>query len=283
MKTLTISSAIQGKTRSFSAPMLASIEADLCWKGGEARVEQHRPVFMVFAGADTSLRPFLANLLMGEQACASNGYRTKKTDFYECMKSQGYQTLKHGKSNTVTVYLPALFDLEGWDKGAEVNFVCMVPEDWASQQTLTCDEAKLVRWARRFNEVLVSHRKQPLAFTLDGLVKLLPSAALFRAFLDRKTAIPLLADPIFSLHLWFACMHTGLACMPHAEERVTGYFSRREDSTDPFSFARNWMGTAAFGLDKLGIRHATAFHATQFAFAECAAHTTKAFIELTKP
>src|SRR5262249_28791524 len=55
------------KTRAFRATMLASIEADLV-ANTESNKRTSRPVWLVLAGLETELRPFVANLRLGRRA-----------------------------------------------------------------------------------------------------------------------------------------------------------------------------------------------------------------------
>lgn len=84
---------IATKTRQFSAVKLAHISAGMLW-GNNATTDATRPVWVAFAGGETELRPFIANMRKGKLAAVIDGtqssYSRGKPTRFELLRSAGY-------------------------------------------------------------------------------------------------------------------------------------------------------------------------------------------------
>jgi hypothetical protein len=204
MREVQILPQTEGKGRTFKALLLASVEADLLWTGGQTVSDNLRPVWAMFAGSEQELRAFTANLLSGRKAVfpKNNGWRRRKEDQLEILRSAGYQTTwqREAEGSIVTLYLPDLFQMDpGMVDPDGVRFVLLPTKEWTEAQNL--DVAPVVRHAKK------------VGFDLDTaqLVSLAPLAYLFCAYLDRRTRCPLVSDGRFYLQLMLACLQKGLA------------------------------------------------------------------------
>lgn len=204
MQHLTIQQESQGKGRSFEAILLAHVEADALWDGGSTGTDDYRPVWMVLTGSDSNLRAFVANLRMGRKAeIASSGYsRRRKGTRYELLRSAGYQYLwqRTSAGPVVTAYLPDLFRLDpGMVDPKGVSFCILPPQAWVQEQKV--DTTLPVQHMSRLSYQAPA----------DKLASWLPLAALFCAYLDRRTRCPLVADHRFYLQVFCAALEEGIA------------------------------------------------------------------------
>lgn len=203
MEELTIEVTKGKKTRSFKAMLLAHVEADALWSGGLTDTETIRPVWMILAGTDNELRPFVANLQTGRKAERLKGTHWKKVDSrFETLKSAGYQfswqRTSHGSA--VTVFLPDLFRLDpGMVDPKGASFVLLPAKSWLQQprdplvlehltRTGGCTESLEIPWV-------------------------LGLAPIFVAYLDRRTRCPIIADPRFFAQILHAALSQGLASL----------------------------------------------------------------------
>lgn len=229
----------EGKGRTFQALLLASLEANALWPGGQTSNEDTRPVWAMFAGSDPELRAFTANLLTGRKALfgQADGYRPKRQQKLELLKSAGYQYAwqRESEGSVVTAFLPDLFRLDpGMVDPAGARFVCLPAKAWCHAQAI--DTAPLVE------------HMADLGCTMSAsqLVALAPLAFLFAAYLDRRTRCPLVADGRFYLQLLVACLRDGLASWPAGDRDryrdppfgVHGRFALREESTSEVGLER---------------------------------------------
>jgi len=203
----------EGKGRSFGAVLLASVEADLLWAGGQSVSENIRPVWAMFAGSDQSLRAFMANLTTGHKAkCVASSYRSRNADQIELLRSAGYQVAwqREAEGSIATVFLPELFQLDpGMVDPEGVRFVLLPTQEWYEAQTVA-DTHSMVRHVRRVGYDL------PVAQVATWV----PLSFLFAAYLDRRTRCPLIADGRFYLQLMVACLQQGLASFSTVPDRV---------------------------------------------------------------
>lgn len=205
MKSVVIQPKEDGKGRSFSATLVAYVTADRLW-GGAATSDNMRPVYLAFAGTDTELRPFVANLRLGRKA--ECGYKGREK--YEVLKSAGFQCSwqRTPVGSLVTLFAPDLFCLDpGMVDPKGVTFCILPARGWlrpADAPVPAC--------------VPEEHRADVL-----GL------AALFIAYLDRRTRCPLIPDPRFYVQVLAAALDEGFASFSKSTtwERQWG----RNDST----------------------------------------------------
>ena len=225
MQNLTIQSGDSGKGRSFSAALLAHVEADALWFGGAASTEVTRPVWMAVAASETELRPFLANLRCGKRADTGTGRRNDRGQRFEILRSAGYHfsTQRTPAGAILTAYLRDLFVLDpGMVDPTGVGFVMLPPRSWIDQQTRALGEPAIhgaVKHVRRLGLA-------PAKVDLEALV---PAATLFCAYLDRRVRAPLVPDVAFQLQVFCAALSAGLASFtcPTESYRDVGWGQHR--------------------------------------------------------
>ena len=209
MKTYTIAPKTE-KGRSFSADLVAVVTADQLFP--EYSSETIRPVWSMWAGSEASLKPFTANLRLGAKADPPNG--AKAYNRLEFLKSTRFHLFhqKEPEGTLATFYHPDLFCLDPGMVDPDVaKFILLPTTTWEDAQKVDTREA-------------VAHCLDlgyPL--TIDELEALAKVSYLFAVFLDRRTRMPLLADPKFYLQLLCACLRAGLASRPGTSLKGYGY------------------------------------------------------------
>lgn len=181
MRDYTIQPEAGKKGRAFSAKLTASVVADSLWSAGGG--ETMRPIWAQFIGTDAELRPFAMNLKLGRKAEPSTG-RSSACDRVEFLKSAGFQMAwqREQEGSILTVYHPELFRLDpGMVDPKGATFAMLVPRWWLTAQSVDADTAR---------------------------------AALFAAYLDRRTRCPLVADVAFYRQMFTAALECGLAREP---------------------------------------------------------------------
>jgi hypothetical protein len=165
------------KTRTFEAHLLGALCADALWDLGSTRQSVHRPVWLAYFTTQGSARPFTMNLRAGRPA------RVSTHDRLEIPRSSTHRWVTHSvPGGVVTVsYLPELFHLD-----PPVPFT---------------DDARFVfapsrRW--------VDRQERELGSRFGDSAREAARAALFAAFLDRRTSLPLLRDLRFHLEIFRA-------------------------------------------------------------------------------
>ena len=180
----------EAKTRTFSVQLLGFLTADLLWEpGGNGTV--HRPVWIAYAGTDRESHPFTANLRGGRKAATSS-------DCLEFARRSPHRwTAQKVPGGVVTVaYIPALFHLDPVTQGDDpVRFVFAPPRGWVSAQA------------------------EALAADFGDDAWEAARAALFCAYLDRRTSLPLVRELRFHLAVYRAA---GAAGWLHESSRSRG-------------------------------------------------------------
>jgi hypothetical protein len=165
------------KSRTFSVQLLGFFTADSLWDPpGDGSAE--RPVWIAYFGSDSESQPFTANLRGGRRARAAG-------DVVELPKRGRHRWVTQKVPNgLVTVaYLPELFHLEPRDPFPdEARFVFAPPSWWIEEQA--------VLLAEEFGEDARDTAR----------------AALFCAYLDRRTLLPLIHDLRFHLQVYRAAL-----------------------------------------------------------------------------
>jgi len=166
------------KTRVFSVRLLGYIEADRLWETGAT--DDVRPVWISYLGTDSETQAFTANFRVGHKA-------TSGIKRLQILKSAPYRWITHkvpGGAIT-TAYLPDLFHLEPVDPAqAQVRFV-FAPPTW---------------WIERAGEAL----RAEVGTDAPEAAR----AALFAAYLDRRTPLPVLGELAFHQQLYRAACKT---------------------------------------------------------------------------
>src|ERR1700733_9612178 len=221
------------KGRSFRATCVAMVTAiHLMETAGSDTI---RPVWAMFAGTDSELRPFMTNLKLGRKANYNTGWRSRAGDRIEFLKSVGYYMAwqKETLGSLVTIFHPDLFRLDpGMVDPQGIKFLILVPKDWEQDQAL--DRKGPVEHVRKICPNF------PLKD--EELEALVPTAYLFAAYLDRRTRCPLIADGKFYLQLLCAALDEHLASFPGTDVK----YGRSDGFTGRFGFN-------ATGLDEVGI------------------------------
>lgn len=180
-----------GKGRIFRARLLGYLTADRLWEYGTTGGGAQRPVWLAVLGTVGEAKPFVANLRAGRAA------RIERGGALQIPKSSGHRWVTQAvPGGVVTVaYLAGLFHLEPPVPFTEdVRFV-MAPAR---------------RWVDREAEALASE------FGADA--RDAARAALFAAYLDRRTPLPLLRDLRFHLQLFRAALGESWAKVPEDAE-----------------------------------------------------------------
>lgn len=168
------------KSRRFQATLLTYLTADKLWTLGQAG-RALRPVWITYAATHEMSRAFTANLRGGRKAKA----RRDGDEVLELPKSAPHRWLTQrleGGATVTTAYLGELFELDPGEPVERIAFVLMPPR----------------RWLERQAELLEPEFR---AAALDAA-----RAALFAAFLDRRSPLPLVHDLRFQLQLYRAAL-----------------------------------------------------------------------------
>jgi hypothetical protein len=228
------------KTRKFQATLLGYVNANSMWKGGDSSGETNRPVWAMLAGTEQALRPFVANLQKGNRAeiPPENNWNRRASIKFEWLKSAGYRFIwqkimldnSQEPLSVVQIYLPELFKLDpGMIDPHEVKFICLTPQHWYQaefellqinkklQNTVLQHVKKLglQDWPERYRYGFFKEKEQkPFSdFTDIEILKVIPIASHFMAYLDTRTEKPLLPDTSFAVQLYFFALKEKLATL----------------------------------------------------------------------
>lgn len=258
----------EGKGRSFTAFLVATVTADHLWEGGMTSTDVERPVWALVASSEAEIRPFMANLRMGKKAIFGNGersYRRGKGEKIEFLKSAKYSVFQQRTPYGVaqTLYLHDLFTLDpGMVDPEGLKFVMMVP----------AEEAVAAPWDR---QAAIAHVAKVNKLDLEAVqgppAKVVDLAPYFAAFVDRRTRQPLVCDTRFYFQLMVACLEKGLASLPSAG---TSHWGSREWGANMTSFQVD-------GLGGLGYATPLAFKASHEDFEAIMAEEATKFFAAT--
>lgn len=245
------------KGRSFAATCVGVATADGLWASGGKTI---RPVWAVFAGSEGELRPFVTNLRLGRKAERLSNFRSRGGDEerLEFLKTVGYQITwqRESEGAIATLFHPELFRLDpGMVDPAGIQFVLLVPADWSAAQAVEVTPA-------------VDHVRA-LAPKVDPsfLQRLVPTAYLFAAYLDRRTRCPLVADGRFYLQLLIAALDHGLASLPGNCARYDSHRSEwGHDGRHGFNLEVGGERYCRDSIETIGLRHAISFSAAHDVF-----------------
>ena len=254
------------KTRRFAAYALAWITGRELWPDPTVTTDHIRPLWLLLtAGEEATLRPFLANLRAGRPAdltesTAPHRYDTRPPPRMELLKSAGYSALwQRGcgadRASVTTLYQPALTALDpGLIDPTGVRFLCLPPVWWVAREAaaLRTDSAQchaLVQHGRALgicdSQRAPSDRRLPVPLTLSAadLLDLAPQAAYFAAYLDRRTARPLINDLAFAVQLYLAALLAGVASRSQTRTSLQQHHdhwrAQEPDPADPWWWARH--------------------------------------------
>lgn len=167
------------KSKQFSVHLLGYVTANELWDQGSSGTRT-RPAWIAYAGTEHACRAFTANFRAGLPASPKR--RSNAEDDFEIPKKAYYRWTRQkvARGAITWAYLPSVFHLEPTDNKETVEFVSMPPTWWVQRQA----------WELR---------KQFGPEAEDAA-----KAALFAAYVDRRTELPVLQDLGFQLRLYRA-------------------------------------------------------------------------------
>ena len=242
--------------------MLAYVTADSLWEGGRTNTETNRPVWMMLAGTDNELRPFVANIQGGRKAeTVKNHGKTREGDRFEILKSSKFQTAwqRTPVGSTVTLFLPELFRLDpGMVDPSGVSFCILPSRSWLTSI-----------------EVLESTRDHALSLELPNiegqdLEHYCQLAPLFIAYLDRRTRCPLVPDPRFWVQLLLNSIEQGYATVSTSKSRYS------------YSMSRPNLLYREFDTTEIGLASGLAFQVSHQTLEHFLAEQVKFFFDQVK-
>lgn len=261
MKELVIQPSKEGKGRSFAASLVSYVTADALWHGGQASTETERPIWMMVAGTDNELRPFVANLQLGRKAEVLGSGYSKKTDKFEVLKSAGFHAAwqRSPLGTVVTLFEPDLFCMDpGMVDPTRVSFCLLPAASWLTQ--VNVDEA-----ARAYLPTLGYDVPE------DRIETILRTAPLFIAYLDRRTRCPIIPDQRFYVQILCAALDQGLADWGRDPDKYHSHYSER-----PFG-DRGRLGFNEYDTNIVGLAPGIAFDASQDAVEQMLATEVTVF------
>lgn len=218
MRDLLIVTGEEGKGRSFRATLLASVEADGMWDGGEGAGDVHRPIWAMLGAGEGDFGPFVANLRCGRKAeDQGRGWRGRDRERYEFLRSAGYAWAVQHHSTAgaaaIQVYLPDLFrhnvgmvDPEGVRFGVLPPLMWLEERGWSATKVDECTA-----------HVQRCGTDRPLT-SLESAIRLAP---LVIGALSQRSRIPIPRDATLWAQVAVAALDQGLATM--AAEGRFGY------------------------------------------------------------
>ncbi len=178
------------KSRCFQAKLLTYLTADRLWALGQAG-QALRPVWITYAAPHEMGRAFTANLRGGRKA----KLRPAANEVLELPRSASHRWLSQRSQDGATVttaYLGELFELDPGEPACRIGFVLMPPLSWLERQAETLEP--------EFGDDATDVAR----------------AALFAAFLDRRSPLPLVHDLRFQLQLYRAAVEASWTQAPRA-------------------------------------------------------------------
>lgn len=263
------------KSRSFGATCLGIITANgLSDKAGNTI----RPVWALFAGTETELKPFIANLRLGHKASPHN-HRGGDDNRLEFLKGARYQAFwqKEAEGAVVTIHHPELFRLDpGMTDPEGLRFILLVPEDWAASQEGL--EPSAVEYVQELKNWLDWQHK----LTQEQLEALVPTAYLFAAYLDRRTHMPLITDGRFYLQILVSALNCGIASLPGSDIKYnrSAWGEWGIHSAHAFNISNGSYYDDV--VKKLGFRHAISVRCSQTALEAFLKEEVRLFFEVTQ-
>lgn len=193
-----------GKGRTFRVSLLGFVTADGYHGNGSNRA--YRPVYLSIAESDAQVRAFVANLRTGRPADVRDAAGNQLPKQLETPRGLGlrWHFKKMEKPAGVTVatgYLPDLFDLDPGILQEDIRFLFAPPRWWVDHQAdalvAAADFSTLARYGQ------------------TGGAREAALASLFVAFLDKRSPLPIVPDPLFHRRLYVAAQ--GLTWFMHPD------------------------------------------------------------------
>ncbi len=192
--------------RRFTVELLGYLLADSLWDGG-GKGSESRPVFIVYLGSPQESQAFTANFRGGHPAkTASKRFRILKSHPHR------WTTQATASGDVLTVaYVPDLFHLDPVDPSPRsLRFVFAPTRWWLETQAPHFGD---------FGDPYEAAR-----------------AALFSAYLDRRTSLPVLSDTRFHLRLYRAALKTSwMTCVGTFDGDLEGSGYAHCHLVDPYA------------------------------------------------
>ncbi len=169
------------KSRRFCATLLTYLTADRLWALGQAG-QAMRPVWITYAASHEMGRAFTANLRGSRKVKIGSGRAEEVLELPRSARHRWISQRTGGGATVTTAYLTEIFELDPGVPTERIAFVLMPPRQW-----LECQAEALEPEFR------------------DGAMDV-ARAALFAAFLDRRSPLPLVHDLRFQLQLYRAAL-----------------------------------------------------------------------------
>jgi hypothetical protein len=274
------------KTRSFTVALLGYATAETLWDGKAGNARHQHPIWFVATGTESALRPFVMNMIDGRAAdlrdtavasapgTASERFELARCATYEAVwrrapTNAGDLARRMADDDDAPVWSvllyarelcvldPGLLDPEG------CRFSALTPDWWALKaisqlQTGHADQvAAVVAHARRLGvcEGGMATGLFPDGFALspDEVLEVVPMAARFTAYLERRVRRPIPNGLPFAMHCYLAALRDGLASRCHLTIRSDRWPWARHD------WARSFIERKVIDA---GMRPGTIFKAT---------------------
>ena len=206
-----IEPATEGKGRTFRANLLSYATARGIMDCDRIKV---RPIWMMLAGSDSELRPFVANLRMGRKASAHTGYNRRGSETFEILKSANYRIFwqKTEAGAVATLYLPELFCSDpGMVDPEELSFCVLPTADFLVPNPEGLAHLERAMPFMGLNPAKINRREKH--FDPSYIADL---ATVVAAFLDRRTRCPLIPDRRFFAQFLMAALDGGIASLPRS-------------------------------------------------------------------
>lgn len=174
------------KTRTFSVRLLGYLQANFLWHSGLG--DEIRPAWIAYLGTDSESQAFTSNFRAGRKA------ETQRNTFKIPKSAPHRWTTQQVPGGVITTaYLPELFHLEpAFPAPERVKFIFAPPRWWIHRQ------------------------ERSLQATYGEEAREAARAALFAAYLDRRTPLPVPGDLDFHLQLYRAARETDWVHEPEA-------------------------------------------------------------------
>lgn len=250
---LTIDTATNSnKGRSFTAKMVAHSR----FKRMEPETNNHRPTWAMFAGTETQLRPFVANLMLGRSASETR----KGGTTIEFLKSRGYKVIwqRLPSGMTATIYRQDVYMVDpGMADPVEISF-SIIP----TKEFLHPDAAVAQYLKDNIGEAVLKKLNQyQMVCDCDYIAALAPS---FAAFIDRRCLFPIIPD-----HRFYARLLVTMLGNRNASFGTKDSHSSRGWGTD-FGIDQ--------GFDEIGVSPPLYVYSLQSILSEILAEQVKKFV-----